>query len=120
MAASILVVEDDEGVQEAILLTLELGGHQTCVAVDGHEALRRIEEARPDLMVLDLMLPRMNGYELIAELERRQLRSDMKILVLTADAGARPKAEQIGADGGMVKPFDVDDLLAEVERLLAL
>lgn len=119
MAATILVVEDDEGVREAILLTLQLGGYQTHVALDGQEALQHIQEAQPALMVLDLMLPRMNGYELMAELERLHLRSGMKILVLTAGASARPKADEIGADSGMAKPFDVDALLEEVERLLA-
>jgi len=114
----ILVVDDEPELQEALRDLLELEGYDVRVARDGIEALERVEAAKPRLIVLDLMMPRMDGYGFVAELERRNLRDEIPIIVLTADGKASTKADHLGAAAGVAKPFDVTMLLGEVARLM--
>lgn len=114
----ILVVDDEPTLQEALQDLLELEGYAVRRAGNGVEALEQVEAERPQLIVLDLMMPRMNGYEFVAELERRNLRSQLPIIILTADGRAREKAARVGAEVGIAKPFDVAVLLGEVARLV--
>jgi len=114
----ILVVDDDPGLREALQDVLELEGYDVVLARDGQEALRLLEDAHPVLVLLDLMMPRMNGYEFVAELERRSLRDHLPVVILTADANAKRKAEQVGAEGYLAKPFEIDQVLATVDRIL--
>jgi CheY-like chemotaxis protein len=114
---TILVVDDDGGLQETLAMPLEGEGCAMLVARDGAEALARLEAARPSVILFDVMMPRMNGYELSEGLTRRGPRPAIRVMVLTADGRARQKAEQIGADSYLSNPFDIPDLLAKLERL---
>jgi two-component system response regulator MprA len=114
----ILVVDDDPGIQELLELALKGEGYRVTVAADGIDALRAIEAHRPDLIVLDLMMPRMDGLRFSVELKRRDLRDDIPILVLTAATMGRDQANEIEAESYVDKPFNLPHFLNEVARLL--
>ncbi len=117
---SILVVDDEPDLQDALRDLLEFEGYDVQCAGDGAEARAQAQAARPRLIILDLMMPRMNGYEFMAELERLGLRQKFRILVLAANGRAHEQAIGLGADAGIAKPFDTAALLEEVARLLSL
>lgn len=112
-----LVVDDDDGFQETLQTLLEIEGYDVILASNGEEALDKLEEVTPNLILLDLMMPRMNGYEFLRELERRGLRGAFPILIVTADATAKQKVEQLGAESYVAKPFDVTKFLDKVHHL---
>lgn len=114
-AGPILVVDDDQSILATIHEILELEGYPVVAVSDAAEALRRAVEVRPSLLLLDMRMPGMTGWELAAELRSRGIA--VPILVMTAARDAQLWAEQIGAAGFLPKPFDLDDLLAAVERL---
>lgn len=118
MNASILVADDDYGLRESLQALFELAGYDVRLARDGVEALRALEEREPSLLVLDLMMPRMNGQGVVDEMERRHLRPRIPVLVLSAASDATQRAEQLRADGLVRKPFDIDVVLDEVRRLV--
>lgn len=113
-----LVVDDDEGLQETLQVLLEMEGYDVAIAQDGLDALAKLDHLSPDLILLDLMMPRMDGFEFVAELERRGRRGGIPIVVLTADGRAKYKAERVSAAGYLGKPFDVPELLGEMDRVL--
>src|SRR5688572_13388169 len=117
MSKSVLVVEDDRDIRELVRLTLESVGYSVEAATDGAEAIERIERQRPDLVVLDLMMPAMNGLQFAEELRLRGLRPEVPILVLSAASQVLYKAGWIEAEGCIEKPFAIPALLGEVERL---
>jgi CheY-like chemotaxis protein len=117
LTGPILVVDDDAAIRAAISEILESEGYPVIMAADGATALQQIEETRPALVLLDMRMPGMNGWDVAATLHQRG--STVPILVMTAAQDARRWAEQIGAHGYLAKPFDLDDLLDAVERLLA-
>lgn len=114
----VLVVDDDSGLQETLQAVLESEDYEVAIAADGLVALEKIAARRPNLILLDLMMPRMDGYAFAKELQRQGLRSSIPIVVLTADGRAQSKAAQVGADGYLEKPFEIPDLLDEVSRLV--
>ncbi len=89
------------------------------MASDGVDALTILAERRPDLILLDVGMPRMDGFAFAEELGRRGLHPGIPIVVLTADGNARQKASRIGAWTYLTKPFSVDALLDCVERLVS-
>jgi CheY-like chemotaxis protein len=111
----ILVVDDDRSILMTVHEILDMEGYPVVAVSDGAEALRRAEEVRPSLVLLDMRMPGMNGWEVAQHLRERGIA--VPILVMTAAQDARLWAEQIGAAGFLSKPFDLDDLLAAVERL---
>jgi two-component system response regulator MprA len=113
----VLVVDDDRGLQETLRAILGMEGYEVVVANNGLDALTRVGQERLSLVLLDVMMPRLDGYGFMAELARRGQRDGLPIVVLTADARAEQKAGQMGADGWLTKPFDLDALLDEVARL---
>ena len=113
----VFVVDDDEWIHELLKMTLEDDGYRVVTARDGMEALQLLERCQPRLILLDWMMPLMNGPAFAAELRRRGLRPGIPILVVTADSNARRNAEQIGAEGYLRKPFDLGHLLDQVARL---
>jgi CheY-like chemotaxis protein len=117
MGGTILVVDDDPWVREVLVIALASEGHEVLEAADGRDALEVLESRRPDLILLDLMMPRMGGTEFVAELERRGLRSRIPIVVLSAAAHVPEQAARIGVEGYFSKPFELDALLDEVSRL---
>jgi DNA-binding response OmpR family regulator len=114
---SILVVEDEEPIAEAVRVRLESEGYAVRVAGDGPQALRLAGEERPDLVVLDLMLPGMDGLEVCRELQRE---SWVPVLMLTARADEADKIAglAVGADDYMTKPFSSRELAARVRAIL--
>src|SRR5207245_1050559 len=114
---SILVVEDEGAIAEAVRVRLASEGYAVRVAGDGPEALRMAGDERPDLVVLDLMLPGMDGLEVCRELQRE---SWVPILMLTARADEADKVAglSVGADDYMTKPFSLRELAARIRAIL--
>jgi DNA-binding response OmpR family regulator len=114
---SILVVEDEEAIAEAVRVRLASEGYEVRVAGDGPEALRMAGDERPDLVVLDLKLPGMDGLEVCRELQRD---SWVPVLMLTARADEADKVAglAVGADDYMTKPFSLRELAARVRAIL--
>jgi two-component system, OmpR family, alkaline phosphatase synthesis response regulator PhoP len=118
MNARILIVEDEPGVLLVVSDLLRSAGHTVEIAADGAAGLRRASEATFDLLILDVMLPGMSGFELCHAVRQRGF--DGAILMLTARSQIldRVKGLRTGADDYLVKPFDSDELLARVGALL--
>jgi len=114
-AGSILVVDDDPNILDVVSELLDMEGYQVTTATNGAEALARIEEKTPALVLLDMRMPVLDGWGFAKEMKARGLR--LPILVMTAAQNARSWAEEIGAQGYVSKPFEVPALLAAVERL---
>jgi DNA-binding response OmpR family regulator len=114
---SVLVVEDDPDLLALVEMLLADAGHRVRTAPEGRAALARIEEELPGLILLDMRMPGMNGWDFARELRARH-GSPCPIVVVTAAEDARRSAEAIGADGFIAKPFDIDEVLAVVERFV--
>ena len=113
-----LVVDDDRAVRESLRRSLEFNGYEVVLAADGAEALAGISAAAPDVVVMDVMMPRLDGLETTRAL--RTAGNDLPILVLTArDAvGDRVEGLDAGADDYLTKPFALQELLARLRALL--
>jgi CheY-like chemotaxis protein len=117
VTASVLVVEDDPDLATLLELVLADGGYRVRTAGHGLEALARVGEEMPGLILLDMRMPIMNGWEFARELRARHGRA-CPIVVVTAAENAAQRAAEVGADGWLAKPFDIDDVLAAVARHL--
>ncbi len=115
-APRVLVVEDDPDLSALVEMILSDAGYGVRIAGDGAEALARVAEEMPDVVLLDMRMPVMNGWEFAREFRGRWGRA-APIVVVTAAENARARAEEIGAEGWLEKPFDVDDVLRLVARL---
>lgn len=113
----ILVVDDDKAVRDSLARSLTYSGYEVSTAEDGLEALAMLSSVRPDAVIMDVMMPRLDGLETTQML--RQTGNDVPILILTArDAvGDRVDGLDAGADDYMVKPFSLDELLARLRAL---
>ncbi|GAC1320215.1 MAG: response regulator transcription factor [Chloroflexota bacterium] len=113
----ILVIEDDEAISDLLRRGLTYEGYKVAVAHDGNSGLLQARDAPPDLVVLDLMLPGLDGLEVC---RRLRAADDVPILVLTARGTVSDRIDGLdsGADDYMVKPFSIDELLARVRALL--
>jgi two-component system response regulator MprA len=118
--ARILAVDDDPLVQDTIRRCLELDGYEVALASDGHSALAEIARERPDLVILDMVMPHLDGASVVMLLRERAATATLPIMVLTARAYAIDKAFglAVGADDYLAKPFEVAELLARVAALL--
>ena len=116
----ILVVDDEPSIAKILRKQLEVAGFDVAVAVDGADALVKVREFRPDLMVLDVMLPKLNGHQVCAALKRDVELKQIPVLMLTAKAQRKDQDEGLlsGADAFLTKPFQLDELLGQVRRLL--
>tara|TARA_B100000809_G_C15133610_1_gene529539 strand:- start:2988 stop:3377 length:390 start_codon:yes stop_codon:yes gene_type:complete len=115
----ILIVDDDPDIVETVRYALENVGHEVLVARDGNQGLAMAEREDPDLIILDMMMPKRSGF-LVMEKLRRSSGDPHKIIMITANEGNRHKAyaEMLGVDDYMRKPFNMDKLLESVSRLL--
>jgi CheY-like chemotaxis protein len=118
----VLVVDDEPDVLLLCRLNLEQHGHQVFEAGNGEEALRVVRERRPDLIVLDLMLPGVDGYGVLEALRSEGSTPGVKVLVLSAKSlqADRDRSRQLGAEAFLTKPFLPDDLCRTVDRMLGL
>jgi DNA-binding response OmpR family regulator len=116
-SAPILIVEDDAPLRQTIQWTLEDEGLPIELAGDGEEALEKLRTLRPSLVLLDMGLPRVDGFGVAIGL-RALYGESVPIMVMTADGRAAEKAERVGAVGYVRKPFELDDLLAVIHRSL--
>ncbi len=119
----ILLVDDDHEIVESMRIALQARGYETLVARDGNQGLAMAERERPDLVILDMMMPKRSGFLVIEKL-RRSPTDDLvkqKIIMITANEGSRHKAyaEMLGVDDYIRKPFAMDRLMESVDRLLA-
>lgn len=117
---SVLVVEDEDNIALALDYLLTREGYTHDRVANGGEALARVRTMRPDLVLLDVMLPEMSGYEICQGMRLDPALADIKILMMTARGSAieRKKGLALGADGFISKPFELTELRAEVRRLL--
>ena len=120
MAESILVVDDDPDIARFVEVNLRSAGYDVSVAGDGEEALERAAELRPDLVLLDVMMPRLDGFEVAQRLRKNPQTANTSIIMLTAKALSSDKVTglQSGADDYIIKPFDPIELLARVKGTL--
>lgn len=112
--AHVLVVDDDPGIRGFILMTLRAEGYSVTAAANGHQALECVADRMPDVVLLDLSMPLMNGWQFQQCL--RDLSIDVPLVFMTAGYSARTEAERHGAAGYLAKPFEVEDLLDTVAR----
>src|SRR5919106_1870134 len=113
----VLLVEDDQNIVDLVRSNLIARGHDVTVSKDGSEAVRLLEESDPDVVLLDLMLPGVDGFELCRELRGR---SSMEIIVISARRGETDKVRALNlrADDYMTKPFGIEELLARINATL--
>ena len=119
MASKVLIVDDEPNIVLSLEFLMKQQGYETRVARDGDEALAEVEGFRPDLVLLDVMLPRRDGFEVCQRL-RSDGWSELKILMLTAK-GRDVEIEKglaLGADGYVTKPFSTAELVARVADML--
>jgi DNA-binding response OmpR family regulator len=116
----VLLVDDDREIVESMRYALEANGYEILVARDGNQGLAMAERDNPDLVILDMMMPKRSGF-LVLEKLRRSRPIPLRIVMITANEGNRHKAyaEMLGVDDYIRKPFAMDRLLDTVERLLA-
>jgi CheY-like chemotaxis protein len=117
MGAQVLVVDDDAGTRQLLQFMLEDAGYTAVLAGNGAEALARVMEQAPALVLLDLHMPVMSGWAFHDELRGRRL--DIPVVYMTAAEYDWAQAEQHGARAALPKPFDVDDVLSTVARFAA-
>lgn len=113
----IIVADDDSNIRELVCLFLKREGYQVIEAIDGVDALGKLEAVRPDLAIIDVMMPRMDGWALCAAMRTSY---DIPLLMLTAkgETSQKVKGFELGADDYMVKPFDPPELIVRVKALL--
>jgi two-component system, chemotaxis family, chemotaxis protein CheY len=112
----VLVVDDDPDILQTLGLCLSSEGYRVLMAANGKEALDILEREHPSVILLDLMMPVMDGWQFVQELEHRG-RRDVPLLILSADRSVQGHAQQLGANGHLAKPFDLDELLGKVQQL---
>jgi DNA-binding response OmpR family regulator len=116
--ATVLICDDEPSLRELIRISLD-GPYQFVEADNGEESLELARRLRPEVVILDMMMPRRNGLEVLSELKREEELSDTAFIVLTAQPATREDALREGADIVMVKPFEPDEITAAVEEVLA-
>ena len=117
--ARVLVVDDEPQVVWVLQFSLESEGFETFAAHDGREALAQIKRHHPSVMILDVMMPRMNGWQVLEELLKlpREERPRVVMLTALASVGDRSKAAALGVDAYVPKPFDVEELITVLNGL---
>jgi len=116
----ILIIEDDQNISELIRYNLEATGYSVLTAYDGETGFRMVGEERPDLVVLDLMLPKMDGIEICNRIRRTDELSNTAVIMVTARGSETDRIVglEIGADDYMTKPFSVRELEARIRTVL--
>jgi len=118
----ILVVDDEADLVSVLRIGLEVEGFEVIEASDGEEGLRMARECKPALILLDLMLPKLDGYKVCRSLKFDERYRALPILILSARSGEQDRrlAHDMGADGFITKPYEMKDLIAKVRHKLGL
>jgi CheY-like chemotaxis protein len=116
--ATVLICDDEPSLRELIRISLD-GPYEFVEADDGEESLELARRVRPDVMILDMMMPRRSGLEVLSAVRQEEELADIRVIVLTAQPAAREQALEGGADVVMVKPFEPEEIAAAVKELLA-
>jgi len=118
--ARILIAEDNAEIRTLVSSILVEEGHKVRVAQDGQQALDMMLDDAPDVLVLDIMMPQMDGYSVLKELKSSGIKEQMKILILTAKTSESDwvRGYELGAHAYLTKPFDPDELINAIEDLL--
>jgi two-component system alkaline phosphatase synthesis response regulator PhoP len=117
---TILIADDDLEIQELLKFTLENEGYQVISTSDGEEAIRKIYEMKPDLVILDVLMPKYNGFEICEKIRNDESISYLPIIMLSSLSQIKDRITgiKLGADEYLTKPFEPLELVARVERLL--
>lgn len=117
----VLIADDEPLLTQLLEFRLSARGYETVVAGDGREALAKLDEARPNAVVLDMMMPVHDGFEVLRRMRASEAHADTPVIMLTARRGEADVvgALELGADDFLVKPFLPEELLARLSRLLA-
>jgi CheY-like chemotaxis protein len=118
----VLVVDDDDVIRQLICVNLELEGFQVHTAVDGQDALDRVKTIQPHVVTLDIMMPRLDGWETATRLRADPETAEIRVILLSARAQEADlrRGDRIGVDAYLTKPFDPDELIDTVRRLAGL
>jgi len=121
MSAKILIIEDEEDILTALQIRLVANGYEIISASDGPEGLRKARTDGPDLIILDIMLPKLDGYQIARMLKYDENYRNIPIIMLTAKVQQSDVKQGLesGADAYMTKPFKGEELLAQIETLLS-
>ena len=116
----IVIVDDDERIVELMELILSSKGYSVCSVTDSEKAFEVIRQYQPDLVLLDLMMPLVDGWSVLREMRRHKATSSIPVVVVTAKSGCEEEARRCENDiqGLVIKPFEFDDLLSKVEDVL--
>jgi DNA-binding response OmpR family regulator len=122
MTKKVLVADDEQNIVISIEFLLKREGFEVFVASDGESALQMIGEHRPDLVLLDVMMPKRNGYEVCQQIRADSALKDVKVIMLTAKGREIEiaKGMALGADAYVTKPFSTTDLVAKAKQMLGL
>jgi DNA-binding response OmpR family regulator len=115
-----MVADDDTEIAVLVEILLKREGYDVVIAMNGGEALELIQQKRPDLVVLDIMMPNLNGYEVVQRLREKKATRFLPVILLSARAGAldRKYGLRMGADDYVLKPFQAEDLLERIRAVL--
>lgn len=119
MATRILITEDEPNIVESLTFILNRAGYDVSSVADGEAAMHRLRSNPPDIMVLDVMLPKLNGFEVLKLVKSDPLLKSLPVVILTAKGQThdRQLAEEIGADAFVTKPFSNRDLIDQIKKL---
>ena len=115
----VLVVDDDEVIRQLIAVNLQLEGFEVFTAVDGQDCLDRVEKIKPDVITLDVMMPRLDGWVTATQLRRNPSTAGIRVVLITARAQEddKDRGRQVGVDAYLTKPFDPAEMIRVVREL---
>ena len=116
----ILIVEDEQELVKALQVRLGAAGYEVIVAYDGKEGLEKAQEGKPDLILLDILMPQMDGFETLEKLKQDSQTKAIPVIILTAKSQFEDvtKTTNLGAEDYIVKPFDYIAMLGKIKRVL--
>ncbi len=119
MNTRVLIAEDEPHIVESLSFVLQRSGYEVSSVLDGEAAMARLHSDPPDMVILDVMLPKLNGFEVLKRLKSDPALRSIPVIILTAKGQTQDRrmAEEIGVDGFMTKPFSNREIVDEVRRL---
>ena len=116
----ILIADDNENIRDALTYLLEDEGYELLLAKDGADTLRKVRERKPDILILDIMMPEINGYDVCRTIKNDPDLKSIYVIMLTAkgQVAEQERGKEVGADEYIVKPFSPMEILARVKSLL--